>query len=88
MPKSFNASYGKLPYKEKREHYTGQNLLVRSLHEQAYKHNPGFNRFIEASGLLFKPHAEFKKADLDNRQELYRQLAERVWSPNRIAVEA
>lgn len=87
LPKSFNASYGKLPYKEKREHYTGQNLLVRSLHEQAYDHNPGFKRFIAASGLPFKPHAEFKKADLDARQELYRQLAERVWNPSRIAVE-
>ena len=42
LPKSFNASYGDLPYAEKREHYLGQNLLARSLHEQAYDHNPGF----------------------------------------------
>ena len=41
LPKSFNASYGDLPYAEKREHYVGQNLLARSLHEQAYDHNPG-----------------------------------------------
>jgi hypothetical protein len=33
LPKSFNASYGDLPYAEKREHYLGQNLLARSLHE-------------------------------------------------------
>ena len=50
LPKSFNASYGDLPYAEKRGHYLGQNLLARSLHEQAYDHNPGFRRFIEESG--------------------------------------
>lgn len=88
LPKSFNASYGDLPYAEKREHYLSQNLLARSLHERAYDHNPGFVRFIEQSGLPFKPHAEFKKADLDNRQELYLQLAERIWDPKRMEREA
>ncbi len=81
LPKSFNASYGDLPYAEKREHYVGQNLLARSLHQRAYDHNPGFRRFIEASGLPFRAHAEFKKADLDARQALYQQLAERIWDP-------
>ena len=42
LPKSFNASYGDLPYSEKREHYLSQNLLACSLHAQAYDHNPGF----------------------------------------------
>lgn len=88
LPKSFNASYGDLPYAEKRGHYLGQNLLARSLHEQAYDHNPGFRRFIEESGLAFRAHGEFRKADLDARQELYRALAERIWSPDRLAQEA
>jgi hypothetical protein len=81
LPKSFNASYGDLPYAEKREHYVGQNLLARSLHEKAYDHNPGFLRFIERSGLPFRPHAQFKKVDLDARQALYQKLAERIWDP-------
>jgi hypothetical protein len=88
LPKSFNASYGDLPYAEKREHYLGQNLLARSLHERAYDHNPGFKRFIEESGLQFRAHAAFKKADLDARQKLYQKLAERIWSPERLAQEA
>src|SRR5690606_2259780 len=45
-PKSFNASYGDLPYQEKRRHYLAPNLLARGLHEQAYEHHPGFLRFI------------------------------------------
>lgn len=88
LPKSFNASYGDLPYAKKREHYQGQNLLAKSLHENAYEHNPGFRRFIEESGLDFRAHPEFTKADLDARQDLYRRLAERIWSPDRLKAEA
>lgn len=87
LPKSFNASYGDLPYSEKRKHYAGQNLLAKSLHEGAYDHNPGFKRFIQESGLPFRAHAEFKKADLDARQTLYRKLAERIWNPERLVQE-
>jgi hypothetical protein len=88
LPKSFNASFGDKPYGEKREHYFGQNLLAQSLHEKAYAHDPGFRRFVETSGLPFRPHAEFRKADLDARQELYRELAERIWSPDVLRREA
>jgi hypothetical protein len=88
LPKSFNASYGDLPYAEKREHYVGQNLLARSLHENAYDHNPGFLRFIKQSGLPFRPHAQFKKVDLDARQALYQKLAERIWDPAVLDEEA
>lgn len=88
LPKSFNASYGDLPYAEKRAHYAGQNLLARSLHESAYDHNPGFRRFIAESGLPFRPHVEFRKSDLDARQTLYQKLAEQIWSPDRLAQEA
>jgi hypothetical protein len=88
LPKRFNASYGDLPYNEKLEHYYGQNLLARSLHERCYEHNPGFRRFLDKSGLGFKAHAQFNRADLDERQELYRRLAELIWNPDRLALAA
>lgn len=50
-------------------------------------YNPRSKRIIAASGLPFKPHTESKKADFDAHQELYRQLAERLWSPNHIVIE-
>lgn len=84
LPKSFNASYGDLTYEKKLVHYDSQNLLARSLHPNAYERNPGFARFIEQTGLPFKPHTEFRKADLDSRQALYIQLASKVWSPDRL----
>lgn len=95
LPKSFNASFGALPYVDpadpknsKQPHYLEQNLLARSLHPQAYQHNPGFTRFLQSSGLSFKPHAEFRKADLDERSLLYLKLAEHIWNPNRLMEEA
>ena len=88
LPKSFNASYGDLPYGEKRGHYLKHNLLAQSLHEQAYEKDPGFVGFVRSTELPFKPHAEFLRADLDARQELYRELAEQVWSPERLTQEA
>jgi hypothetical protein len=87
LPRDFNASYGALPYKSKLPEYRGRNLLARSLHPDCYKHNPGFLRFVQESGLPFQPHEEFKKADLDARQELVRQIAERIWDPENLLRE-
>ena len=84
LPKSFNASYGDLPYSKKLEHYFGQNLLARSLHKRAYEHDPGFLRFIEESKLPFCPQADFKKSDLDARQELYHKICEQIWNPGNL----
>ena len=88
MPKIFNASYGDLPYAEKLPHYHSQNLMARSLHPSAYEHNPGFLNFIRRSGLPFRPHEQFKRADLEYRGKLYSLLAERIWNPDDLLVEA
>jgi hypothetical protein len=88
LPKSFNASYGDLLYDQKLPHYNGQNLLARSLHPSCYDHNLGFLRYIEQSDLAFRPHKEFKRADLDECQDLYRKLAEEIWNPGRLEREA
>lgn len=79
LPKQFNASYGDKPYADKLEHYYGQNALARTLHPRAYEHSPGFIRFKTAQALPFEPHLQYKRADLDARQKLYREIAERIW---------
>lgn len=84
LPKSFNASYGDLPYEQKLQHYFSQNLLARSLHPHCYEHNPGFRKFLEETRLAFKAHPHFRRVDLDARQDLYRAIAERIWSPARL----
>lgn len=87
LPKSFNASYGDNPYEEKLPHYFGQNLLAASLNPLAYENNPSFTAFRNATGLPFQPHEEsFAKADLEKRQDLYRQICEQVWDPETLGL--
>jgi uncharacterized protein with ParB-like and HNH nuclease domain len=88
LPKSFNASYGDLPYEEKREHYLKQNILAQTFHEKGYERNPGLKRFLEETGLDFEPYRTFRKDDVDERSVLYRQLAERVWDPAQLVKAA
>jgi uncharacterized protein with ParB-like and HNH nuclease domain len=84
LPKSFNASYGDLPYEEKLLHYHGQNLLARSLHPTCYQNNPGFLKFIQETGLPFKPMDSFRTAEMEERSDLYLRLAERIWNPEQL----
>ena len=81
VPKSFNASFGDCSYAKKLPHYNSQNLLARSLHPLCYKHNPGFLRFKDRSGLPFIPHEKFDRSVLEQRSNLYRQIAELIWNP-------
>jgi hypothetical protein len=87
IPKGFNQSFGADTYEEKVVHYYAQNLLARTLNEQCYQRNPSFRSYMEGSGLPFRPHAQFKKADMDERQELYRLICEEIWSPDRFERE-
>ncbi|RQS76185.1 DUF262 domain-containing protein [Burkholderia sp. Bp8963] len=88
LPKTFNASYSDLPYAEKRQHYVSQNLLARSLHEQCYERHPGFLTYIREHGLHFEALPQFHKVEMEARQQLYRQLADRVWDPQQLTREA
>lgn len=88
LPKSFNASYSDLPYSKKRKHYLTQNVLAQTLHEDAYDRNPRLKKLIGVTGLKFRPHPEFDSADLDERSELYRHLADRIWDPQQLLVDA
>ena len=88
LPKSFNASYGDLPYanevepdKGKLPHYNTQNLLARSLHPLCYENNPGFLRFIQETGLPFEALANFRVKQMEERCALYLKLAEQIWNP-------
>ena len=87
LPKDFNASFADMPYEQKVEHYNAQNVLARSLHPRAYVNNPAFTRLCAEYDLPFRPYADgFSKADLQERQVLYRKLAELVWDPARIGL--
>src|SRR5262249_38718945 len=84
VPKSFNASYGDLPYEDKLQHYNSQNLLARSLHSNCYHLTPRCPRIPMGPRPLLKPHQHFKKKDLDERQLLYCLLAEHIWRTDQL----
>ncbi|WP_018014132.1 DUF262 domain-containing protein [Teredinibacter turnerae] len=81
LPRGTNQSYGAKPYEEKCAHYVKEkNLLAQSLCDLTYDNNPNFKNMYERLALPFKPHEHFNKQDLIDRQQLYRAIAEIIWS--------
>ena len=87
LPRGTNQSYSDMPYEDKVQHYVKENLLAASLNPQAYKKNPNFTNFLLRSSLPFVPHEIFGKDALDQRKELYRQICEQIWSPERLQAD-
>ena len=53
----------------------------------AYENNPSFLGLRQRHDLSFTPYpSTFMKADIDERQELYRELAEVIWNPARLGL--
>jgi hypothetical protein len=85
LPKSFNASYGALPYEDKVNHYLGQNALAQTLAKGLGKHNPNLHRKAEQLSVPIEGYpTSFEKKDIESRQHLYRELCEVVWSADKL----
>ncbi len=92
LPKKINASLNDKDYDYKIEHYLKENLLARSLHRKCYENNPGFKQMIQRTGLAFRSYyrtdggerSAFNKSDLEERFQLYRAIAEQLWSVERL----
>jgi len=80
VPNGFNQSYGADQFEQKLSHYYGQNLLAKSLSSQCYEKNPDFLKFIKDFNLPFKPYTQFRKQDIEERQELYQRICEEIWN--------
>ncbi|MBK6767660.1 MAG: HNH endonuclease [Ardenticatenales bacterium] len=87
LPRGTNQSYSDQPYSVKLKHYIKNNLLVQSLHPDAYVRNPNFVNVVERRKLPFQSHSDFRRSDLDQRQGLYQRLCEQVWSVERLRHE-
>ncbi|MDG6998874.1 MAG: DUF262 domain-containing protein [Nitrososphaerota archaeon] len=80
IQKGPNQSYNDDDYESKLPLYFGQNLLAKSLSEKCYEKNPDFLRYVRESGLHFKPRDHFRKNDILERQKLYQEICEEIWS--------
>ncbi len=80
LPRGTNQSYGDKSYNQKLGHYIKENLLVQTLCTLTYQNNPNFLNMKNSLSLPFKPHADFNKDDIMERQNLYQQICEAIWS--------
>lgn len=84
LPMDKNRSLNDLTFDKKLPIYFGENLLAKSLNSDCYQNNPQFRRFFEAANLQFKPYTTFDKKALLERQELYEEIAKKIWSISRL----
>ena len=79
LPMDKNRSLNDLTFEKKLPIYFGENLLAKSLNKDCYLNNPQFIRFYERDGLNFKSYSLFNKEALLERQELYEEIAKKIW---------
>ena len=84
LPMDKNRSLNDLKYDKKLPIYFGENILAKSLNNDCYQNNPQFKRFFETENLKFKSYPYFDKPALLERQELYEELAKKIWNVNRL----
>ncbi len=84
LPLDKNRSLRDSRYLRKTTVYSSENLLAKSLSKNCYQNNPQFIRFIKKENLNFKHYDVFDKSALQERQDLYEELAKKVWSVNRL----
>ncbi|WP_348536957.1 GmrSD restriction endonuclease domain-containing protein [Nocardia carnea] len=89
LPKSDNSSYRDRPFDEKVSWYQRQNDLAASLHRDHRNHNAPFNRFVRENKLEkeFRGYSKFNVDSINERQDLYKKLCERIWSPEKFGVK-
>jgi len=82
-----NRACGGKSYAKKRGVYLQSNRLAASLHEDS-DHLKGFRDFKKDSGFPFKAHEKFDESALEQRQTLYRKIADKIWHPDILHKEA
>jgi uncharacterized protein with ParB-like and HNH nuclease domain len=84
LPMDKNRSLNDLTFDKKLPIYFGENLLAKSLNKDCYLNNPQFIRFYERENLNFKPFSLFNKEALLERQELYEEIAKKIWGVDQL----
>ena len=84
LPMDKNRSLNDSKYENKLPIYFGENLLAKSLNKDCYINNPQFKRFIDEQNLDFKPYDKFDKLALLERQNLYEEVAKKIWDVSKL----
>ncbi|MGI6520361.1 MAG: DUF262 domain-containing protein [Fermentimonas sp.] len=82
LPQGTNQSFRSDKYEKKLSHYIKENTFAQTLHPAYYEKNPNFLNSEQVIKLQFKPHPQFKKQDIIERQGLVKIICEEIWSSN------
>ena len=74
-----NRSYQAMKYQEKVEKYVGDNVLAQALNDTAYHNNPKFLAVASQYGFTAIP--KFTKDSINDRANIYLQMAVDIWDP-------
>ena len=77
-----NRSYQAMKYQEKVEKYVGDNVLAQALNDTAYHNNPKFLAVASQYGFTAIP--KFTTDSINDRANIYLQMAVDIWDPNAI----
>lgn len=80
LPQGTNQSFNSVKYGDKIEHYLKENTYAQTLNPAYYSKNPNFLKSEDIQRLEFKPHPQFKKDDIGDRQKLVQRICENLWS--------
>ncbi|WP_122413841.1 DUF262 domain-containing protein [Pseudomonas viridiflava] len=81
LPRSRNRSLQDMPYREKLQAYSTENVLSQTLTAAFYGNNPDVTRFLGTnSSISMKNVLDFSKDDISLRATLYTALADKIWA--------
>lgn len=80
LPQGTNQSFNSDKYEDKIEHYLKENTYAQTLNPAYYSKNPNFLQSKIIQELGFKAHPQFKKADIEDREQLVQRICENLWS--------
>ena len=84
LPADVNRSLQDKTYTQKLKKYASENMYAASLSHAAYEHQPKFKSAKAKHDFLFIPYDKFGKEEQLARTELIKQLANLIWSPERL----
>lgn len=81
LPQGTNQAFNDKRYEIKIEHYIKEhNNYAQTLHPIYYSMNPIFLKSDAIQKIGFKPHPQFKKRDIVERQNIVQRICENLWS--------
>jgi hypothetical protein len=85
LPRGRNRSMKEMPYTEKLQRYSGENVLAQTLTEGFFLNQPNWSKFSNETGIYCKSIACADSIAVDCRTAFYLQIASKIWSKEQLS---